>query len=397
MTNSKPETAIPRNGLVMLLSEEQRRLSNFGRVAVNADLIASKPPRFHEGMTLDDAVIITGLSREEAARRIREMQKQDDPKLYAARHLCEGAGKDYAGQAQKPKTADVIQLAFWGEDYRAAPNAVFRSALFPALHPTQKEKRRFLENEEIFCPAGLKIFFTGQQFDQSDLDVYLELLHMARPFPLGTPIRFSAYALLKALGLTMGGDNHARLHAVLIRLRGGTPEIIDHGRRYFGGLIEGGFRDEITLEYEITINQKFAIFFGSGMFSKLDLETRRALGRNNAAKALHAYYSTHINPGAHNIETLANIAGLTNSNKRQLKASILKAHEALKAVGFMEDFKPMGETVLPIGINHSPSQNRAILKAAKAPRTSTRRRNAPTLAGDFVTGLLPTSPKKPTP
>ena len=30
--------------------------------------------------------------------------------------------------------------------------------------------------------------------------------------------------------------------------------------------------------------------------AKIDLETRRNLGRNNTAKALHAYYSTHINP-----------------------------------------------------------------------------------------------------
>lgn len=289
--------------------------------------------------------------------------------------------------AQEPKAEEAAQLTAWSEAYRAAPNAIFRSALFPALRGRDKENRRFLENEEIFCPAGLKITFTGKQFDQSDLDVYLELLNMAKPYPLGTPIRFSAYALLKALGLTMGGENHARLHAVLVRLRGGTPEIIGKDVRYFGGLIIGGFRDEITFEYEISIDPKFAVLFTAGMFSQLDLATRRALGRNPTAKALHAYFSTHIDPGAHNIETLCNIAGIYGKNK---KATILKALDAMKEVGFM-DYQLNGNTVLPLNINHTPGQARALAKrTAKATRT--RRRNAPTLVGDLLAGLVP--PKK---
>ena len=133
------------------------------------------------------------------------------------------------GEKEKPKTAEVVRLQSWGEDYRAAPNAIFRSALFPALRSNEKENRRFLENEEIFCVAGLKIFFTGKQFDQSDLDVYLEILNMARDFPLGTPVKFSAYALLKALGLTDGGGNYTRLHDVIIRLCSGVLDATDHG------------------------------------------------------------------------------------------------------------------------------------------------------------------------
>lgn len=286
---------------------------------------------------------------------------------------------------QELKTADVIQLCFWGEDYRAAPNAVFRSALFPALRGNDKENRRFLKNEDIFCVAGLKIFFTGEQFDQSDLDVYLEILKMAQPFPLGTPVKFSAYSLLKALGLPVGGINHAHLHEVLLRLCGGVMDITDHGTRYFGQLLHGGIRDEITMNYTIKVNPDFAVLFGFGMYSKIDLNIRRALGRNATAKALHAYYSTHINPAAHNIETLANIAGIRGKNK---KATILKAHEAMKEVGFMNGYEVKGDS-LTAQINHTPSQQRAIIKkAAKTPKAN-QRQNKPTHAGD----LLPRLPK----
>jgi hypothetical protein len=288
----------------------------------------------------------------------------------------------------KKETEKVIQLQFWGEDYRAAPNAIFRSALFPALRGNDKENRRFLEEEEIFCVAGLKIFFTGKQLDQSDLDVYLEILNMAKHFPLGTPVKFSAHALLKALGITTGGDNHARLHKVLIRLCGGVVDATDHGKRYFGQLLHGGIRDEITMNYEIRINPDFAVLFGFGMFAKIDLEKRRALGRNNTAKALYGYYATHINPTAHNIETLANLAGLTNSNKRQVKATILKAHDAMKAVGILSDYTPTGDTI-KADINPTPSQARAIIKQTAKAQSGGKRRRKLTAVGD----LLPRSPK----
>jgi hypothetical protein len=303
-----------------------------------------------------------------------------------ARQALEQQAKPPAAQAPtETETATPVQLAAWGEDYRAAPNAIFRSALFPALSGRQKENRRFLEKEDIVCVAGLKIIFTGQQFDQSDLDVYLEILNMARNVPLGMPINFSAHALLKVLGLPTGGSNHARLHEVLIRLRGGTVEIIDHGIRYFGGLIEGGLRDEASLHYSIIINPGLAAFFEHGLWSKIDLEIRRRLRQNPTAKSLHVYYSSHINPAAHRIETLANLAGVRGKNK---KATLIKAHEAMKEAGFLADYEATSHTIKPL-VNHMPSQDRAIVKKAakaKAAKASSRR-NKPTLAGDLLPRL----------
>lgn len=59
------------------------------------------------------------------------------------------------------------------------------------------------------------------------------------------------------------------------------------------------------MHYTIRINPEFAVLFSYGMYAKIDLEKRRALGRNNTAKALYNYYATHISPKPHNIETLA--------------------------------------------------------------------------------------------
>lgn len=253
-----------------------------------------------------------------------------------------------------------VQLDFWDDGRRAAPNAVFRSALFPALN---NQTRTFVKKKELFAVEGVKVVFTGEQFDQSDLDVYLELLNMARPFPLGTPLKFSAHALLKSLGRkTVGTSDYDWLHSVITRLMGGVVDMRDHQKRYFGQLLEGGTRNEITREYDISLNPKFAVLFGFGMWATIDHAQRQAIGRNQTAKSLHAYYSSHAAPGAHKIETLANVAGVTGKNK---KSNVVKAHEVLKSekVGFLEDYEVNGETIKAT-INHTKGQRRHIAKKA---------------------------------
>jgi len=276
-----------------------------------------------------------------------------------------------AAKATEPKTTKElttksIQLDFWDDGKRAAPSAVFRSALFPVINPKQKENRVFLENKKLGSVSGVTVFFTGKQFDQTDLDIYLELLNLAKPLPVGEPVKFSAHGLLKALGIPTGGSNHKRLHSVLIRLCGGVVDMTDHKKRYFGQLLHGGIREELTNHYQIKLNPDFAQFF-NGLWSSVDKEQRHALGRNLTAKALHSYYSSHAAPTAHKYETLAELLGLSNRNKRQLKADIIKAHEALKAIGFLSGFEATAEGIKPI-INQSPSQIKYIVKQASKPK-----------------------------
>ena len=272
---------------------------------------------------------------------------------------------------QTPKAAQIIQLDFWEDGKRASSNAILRSALFPALG---RQKRQFMKEVMIDSVGGITVFFTGEQFDQSDFDVYLEILNLARPFPLGTPVKFSAHALLKKLGKSTGGSMHKWLHSVLIRLRGGTIDATDHKKRYFGGLIEGGIKDELMETYEITINPKFAVLFGFGMWSKIDVAQRRALGGKGAiAKALHAYYSSHTTPQLHTFETLAKLVGSCGATARNVRARLINAHEELKKIGFLTDFE-VTDAGIKIKKTNTPAQQKHIAKALpKATRTNTRK------------------------
>jgi hypothetical protein len=361
MSDNTPESSSDRNGLV-----DQAQ----GKADTHAEAVA-----FLERQLEADAPNLDAATRRKLASMGAAIAKR------SAKAEAEAASPTPAPTPEPPTAARLVP---WGQDYRAAPNAVFRSALFPALNGNGKENRRFLKEESVFCVAGLQVFFTGEQFDQSDLDVYLELLNLAAPLPLGTPVEFSAHALLKALGLHTGGKEHDRLHSVLVRLCGGIVDLTDHGKRYFGQLLHGGVRDELTLVYKVHINPKFAVLIGPNMWSKLDLKLRRDLGRNNTAKALHAYYSSHVNPGPHHVETLCNIAGLAGKNR---KATLLKAHEALKSAGFCQDYTVADDTILLVNMSQHPSQHRAL--AAQATKGKPRRRKAMTHIGELLPSLKP--------
>jgi TrfA protein len=257
-----------------------------------------------------------------------------------------------------PKASQLILFPQWADTRKAAPNAIFRGACFPALH---RRKRQFFENRKLGSVEGVEIFFTGQQFDQSDLSVYLILIDLLRQqeTPFGTEREIPAYTILKTLGLPTGGKNHRWLHSVLIRLCGGIFDITDRKKRYFGGLISGGFKDEVTSHYRLSINPKLAVLFGFGMWASIDWQQRQAMKKHPTAQALHAYLSTHTAPGSHNIDTYAKIVGLEGKTKRNVKARILAAFElmASEAVGFLSGYELSGDgTSIKPHVKHTKTQ-----------------------------------------
>lgn len=221
--------------------------------------------------------------------------------------------------------ATVTRLPFWPHALRAAPSGAFRSALFPALGRVQ---RRWLRDETIFSVKGVTVTFRGEQFDQSDLDVLLEIWHRMRG--QDGEVEFSANDMLVALGRQVGTSGYDWLRSVITRLVAGTVSIVDHGNEYQGHLIDGSDRDKVTKRYALSVNAKFAKLFGVA-WSTLDIDQRRAL-KTPTARSLHAYLSSHRNPGPHRVVTLIGITGLTGVNAR---TTVKKALAELQAIGFL--------------------------------------------------------------
>ena len=99
------------------------------------------------------------------------------------------------------------QLPLWPEAVRAVPNAVLRGALFSV----STERESFKVATLIASVEGIEIRFQGTRPNQSDLDVWEMLLHLARLQPLSSEIQFTSHALLKELGRGTGGKDHEEL------------------------------------------------------------------------------------------------------------------------------------------------------------------------------------------
>jgi hypothetical protein len=244
--------------------------------------------------------------------------------------------------AREREEAAVIHFPMWPEEKRGTPNSFVRSTLFSAI---QSKDRVYMKEAVLFSQQGITIKYTGEQLNQEDLDVWEAISHLARQHPLGTECSFTAYSILKALNLPVGGHQHERLHSAIIRLTACAVEIRHEGRAYFGSLIESGIKDEVTSHYTISINKKLNELFGNNGWTAIDWQQRLLLRRKPLAQALHAYFSSHERPYPVNISTLQELTGSRNTQKASFKRQVKAALESMIKIGFLKSYDIQDDVV----------------------------------------------------
>jgi hypothetical protein len=96
-------------------------------------------------------------------------------------------------------------------------------ALFGAV---DHEHREFFSRRTLLLSAdGMEVRFLGVRLDQSDLDLWMEIVHLARRQIPGSPVTFSASDVLKALQRRTGKRDHEWLREAMARLAGAGIEI----------------------------------------------------------------------------------------------------------------------------------------------------------------------------
>lgn len=289
-----------------------------------------------------------------------------DPELRAQLERLErhyGPTPDDDPQDEKPersRKAKVVRLPVWTEQQRGVPNAVLRGALFAAI---QGKNRRYMERELLETLEGIEIRFTGMQLDQSDLDVWEQILHLVREQPLGAKCYFTERGFLKAIGRSIGGKNSEWLKDVIARL-GALLVEISYGRlTYFGSLIEGGIRDEITQEYAIKINPNMQALYEVG-WTAINWERRLALMRKPLALWLHDFYASHADPYPLKVETIHRLCGSNNKDIAGFKRDLKKALEKLVEVGSIISFE-IKDNLVFIKRTPSRSQRKHLINARR--------------------------------
>ena len=211
--------------------------------------------------------------------------------------------------------------------------------------------------ELIAVQGGITIRYTGEQLDQSDLDVWEQTLHLARTQALGTECYFTAHGFLKALGRSTGKRDHEWLKSALVRLAGAVVEITSGRRTYFGTLIEGGARDEDTGRYVVEINPKLAKFYGRTQWTQIDWEQRQRLRAKPLALWLHGFYASHAAPYPLTVAYLHKLSGSRTKRLRKFKENLIQALRDLEAVGAIKSFEIRDE-IVHIWTVPSPSQQK---------------------------------------
>ena len=276
--------------------------------------------------------------------------------------LAKARGSAAKKTEKKAPAAKQMSLPMWPEVTRGVPNAFLRNALFGVSSTRKTHKRRTL----IDSVDQYEIRFKGETFNQTDLDVWETLLHLARLQPLGTKVEFTAHALLKELGRGTGGKDHEQLKEELARLGSGWTEISDKKARktFAGNFISSYVRDDETERYVVSFTPEMAQLYEAG-HTLVDLEQRRALGRNNLAKWLHGHYSSHAQPFGYKVETLRRLSRST-AELKEFRRMLRTAFAKLAEVGAIKRWSIDPKTDLVDVVNvPSQAQIKHLTKAKK--------------------------------
>ena len=290
------------------------------------------------------------------------LDKIRDPELRAAaaglKKAMDNNPRDVPEDVSEPHTAKIIQLPVWPEPVRGTPNSLLRGALFAAI---QSKDRQHMKDELLASHDDIEIRYTGEQLNQSDLDVWEQAVHLARGYPLGTIRYFTARSFLKTLERSTAGPEHKRLKGEFTRLVASAVGIKHGPITYTGSLIQEYWHDENMERYAMQLNPKILALWTAG-WTAIDWKQRLKLRRKPLALWLHGFYASHAEPYPMKVETYMKLCGSHNNNIYGFTQHLAKAHKDLIEAGAIEGFDIVNGLVYTDNIPSS-SQQRHLARA----------------------------------
>lgn len=284
------------------------------------------------------------------------------PKTYA-QLMAEVATAARTNPPDHPNPHQTAQLPMWPDAVRCVPNAILRSALFGISTNRKYHKTRTV----IASVDSFEIRFKGDSFNQTDLDTWEMLLHLARLQPLGTEVKFTAHSLLKQLGRGTGKSQHEELKEQFARLGSGWTEItwMKEQKTFAGTLLSSYCRDDLTGSYVVQFNKNMLELYESG-HTLIDWNQRQSLGKNNLAKWLHGHYATHAKPYPYKVQTLRELSGSDVVELRKFRQMLRGSLALLVDVGVLISWSIDADDL--VHVVRPPSATQARHLARKPPK-----------------------------
>lgn len=207
------------------------------------------------------------------------------------------ARKEQKCESPPPQKLFLPGLA---ELMRAMPNHVARSSLFA---PIARGRRKFHHETLLVTRADAIMRYTGEQLDEADADLALQLIYEAIRFSLGLPVTLNRAGLLRAMGRSTGNHDYDWLHRRMKALTVATLFIESRKQdgtvKFRVGDIEAfhivqSFRyDEASETYSFMLDPRWAQLFSNREFALIDWGKRLQIRRGqDMAKAFQRLVAT---------------------------------------------------------------------------------------------------------
>jgi hypothetical protein len=243
--------------------------------------------------------------------------------------------------AAEPKPGVSYQLPLWPDLERAMPHVIARSSLFGVV---ARGRRRLFGRESISSRSDAQLFFSGEQLDQSDADVWMQILECASEAKtaLEDRVYFNRSNLLSALGRSAGKGDYEWLARSIRRLTAATLEI--ETARYVAvfHLIERFEHDKEKGSYYVTLNPRSRMLFENNTYGFIDWNARQKIEKQrDLSKWLQSYASSHKAGEIHRamIASLKKLSGCEEARERDFRASLTSALGELVRVGVIQRVK----------------------------------------------------------
>jgi hypothetical protein len=235
-------------------------------------------------------------------------------------------------ESKRPSTtAKIMQFPLFPEATRPVSNDMARSALFSCI---QGKDRRFIKDALLATVDGVEIRFTGEQLNQDDHDLLMQLIFMAREKPVGAWVTIPAHTILKALCRQVGGKQHRDLRADIFRLAAGTVSIrITRDRIEVTGhhLLAKASQHEDSRYWVYRLDPDLAFLYGGESYTLIDWDKRLNLKGKDLARWLQLYLATHAKPFPVKVATLRELSGSRTKALRSFRGQLRLALDALVA------------------------------------------------------------------
>ena len=254
-----------------------------------------------------------------------------DPDLRASLERLGTVMKDTPprSEPEPQSSAKIIQFPLFPEATRPVSNDMARSALFSCI---QGKDRRFIKDALMATVDGVEIRFTGEQLNQDDHDLLMQLIFMAREKPVGAWVTMPAHTILKALCRQVGGKQHRDLRADIFRLAAGTVSIrIARDKIEVTGhhLLAKAAQHEDSRYWVYRLDPDLAFLYGGESYTLIDWNKRLNLKGKDLARWLQLYLATHARPFPVKVATLRELSGSRTKALRSFRGQLRLALDSL--------------------------------------------------------------------